>query len=51
MTDNRGADVEILCVRCNSKSKDQIGEGQVGKKETKKGTNLKDLRTACNNSH
>ena len=51
MTDNRGADVEILCVRCNSKSKDQIGEGQVGKKEAKKGTNLKDLRTACNNSH
>ena len=51
MIDNRGAHVETLCVKCNSKSKDQIAEGQVGSKETKKGTNLKDLRTACNNSH
>ena len=32
ISDNRGAPVEVLCVKCTPRSKDQIADGQFGSK-------------------
>ena len=51
ISDNRGAHIEVLCVKRIPRSKDQIVDGQIGSKETKKIAKLKDSCTVCNKSH